>query len=285
MSDSIADDILRSGYDRWLRLEEEKAAISDDLKELMAELKGQGFTPKALRESFRRVRYAGDAAIEEHDALVDLYVTSLTRDTRVRAREIIEEFPADHHPQPHTEAGLPEVTASGERITEPAHSDPSGVAADAGFDPASEAEEAAPVSSATPMQEGSEPTEAHNLGSAGSTPAPATISTEASQERAQTATGVGTGGDNLGPASRSSAPAKTDAPTDQSQASGDGQSQHNSGVRVASVGTQSPHPACKRPALCGGYSNLALCQSCKEAAGLTPVVAGGVEVEHHGQVH
>jgi len=74
---SIADDILRNGFERWQRLEGEKQAISDDLKELFAELKGQGFDSKALRASFRTVAKAGDVAVEEHNALVDLYVGSL----------------------------------------------------------------------------------------------------------------------------------------------------------------------------------------------------------------
>lgn len=76
-SNSIADDILRNGFERWQRLEGEKQAISDDLKELFAELKGQGFDSKALRASFRMVAKAGDVAVEEHNALVDLYVGSL----------------------------------------------------------------------------------------------------------------------------------------------------------------------------------------------------------------
>ncbi len=76
---SIADDLLRNGYERWLLLEAAKAEVSDDIKELMAELKGHGFTPKAVRESFRRVRDMGDADQQEHDAIVDLYVASLTR--------------------------------------------------------------------------------------------------------------------------------------------------------------------------------------------------------------
>lgn len=79
MTESIADDLLLNGYNRWLRLEEEKAAIGDDLKELFAELKGHGFTPKAVRESFRRVRNIDNADQQEHDAIVDLYVASLTR--------------------------------------------------------------------------------------------------------------------------------------------------------------------------------------------------------------
>lgn len=86
-TDSISDDLLRTGYQRWLRLEEEKAAIGDDLKELFAEYKGHGFVPKALRESFRRVRNIDDADQQEHDAIVDLYVTSLTRGTRAYTRE------------------------------------------------------------------------------------------------------------------------------------------------------------------------------------------------------
>lgn len=87
MTDSIADDLLRNGYDRWLRLEEAKAEVSDDIKELMAELKAAGFTPKALRESFRRVRNIGDADQQEHDAIVDLYVASLTRARPAPAHE------------------------------------------------------------------------------------------------------------------------------------------------------------------------------------------------------
>ena len=84
---SIADDILRNGYERWLRLEEAKAEVSDDIKELMAELKGHGFTPKAVRESFRRVRDLNDADKQEHDAIVDLYVASLTRARPAPAHE------------------------------------------------------------------------------------------------------------------------------------------------------------------------------------------------------
>lgn len=96
--DSVADDMLRAGYERWYRLEEEKSAIGEDLKELFAELKGNGFTPKALRESFRRVRNINDADQQEHDAIVDLYVSSLTgaRPAREARVEIIDEFPVEH---------------------------------------------------------------------------------------------------------------------------------------------------------------------------------------------
>lgn len=37
--------------DRILKLEEEKQAVADDIKELWAEIKGQGFDMKALRKT------------------------------------------------------------------------------------------------------------------------------------------------------------------------------------------------------------------------------------------
>ncbi|UJW87917.1 GapR family DNA-binding domain-containing protein [Devosia sp. SL43] len=76
-SNSIADDLLRNGYERWARLEGEKAAISEDLKELFGELKANGLDGKALRAAFRKVAKAGDTEADLHDATVDLYVGSL----------------------------------------------------------------------------------------------------------------------------------------------------------------------------------------------------------------
>lgn len=129
-TDSVAEDMLRAGYERWLRLEEEKDAIGGDLKELFAELKGNGFTPKALRESFRRVRNIGDASQQEHDAIVDLYVAALTGARPARTREddihhdadgvvIVEEIPAVVSPaQPNGEK--PETPAVAAAVGETA---------------------------------------------------------------------------------------------------------------------------------------------------------------------
>jgi len=78
MADALADDLLRSGYDRWTRLEEAKAIVAEDLKELFAELKASGFDGKALRAAFRHVAKMDDLASQEHEAVVDLYVASLT---------------------------------------------------------------------------------------------------------------------------------------------------------------------------------------------------------------
>lgn len=91
---SVSDDMLRSFFQRWQRLEEEKQTISDDLKELFAEAKGQGFDTKAMRAVFREE--VGDRAErQEFDAICDLYRASL-RKPHARpapARENIEEFP------------------------------------------------------------------------------------------------------------------------------------------------------------------------------------------------
>jgi uncharacterized protein (UPF0335 family) len=97
MSTSVADDMIRAYFDRWQRLEEEKRTISDDLKELFAEARGNGLDTKALRAVFRE--QVGDkTARDEFDAICDLYRASLERPRAHpahSARGIIEEFDAE----------------------------------------------------------------------------------------------------------------------------------------------------------------------------------------------
>lgn len=89
MSGNVADELVQSGYRRWLLIEEARAAASEDAKELMAELKSAGLDPKVARAAFRRQRDSEDfqksAENEEFEALVDLYLASLARDAHVRA--------------------------------------------------------------------------------------------------------------------------------------------------------------------------------------------------------
>jgi uncharacterized protein (UPF0335 family) len=72
---------VRSLFERWQRLEEQKAEIADDLKELFAEAKGNGFNTKALRIAFRDEVADGDAkAKAKRDSLdgdVALYRAAL----------------------------------------------------------------------------------------------------------------------------------------------------------------------------------------------------------------
>lgn len=81
---SIADDQVRSAFQRWKNLEEEKARIADDLKELFAEQKAHGHDTKAMRAAFRLKVKMDEARPEdaEHEALVDLYLSALSAPSR-----------------------------------------------------------------------------------------------------------------------------------------------------------------------------------------------------------
>lgn len=77
MSDhGIARDQLRAFIERIERLEEEKKAISDDIKDVFAEAKGTGFDIKVMR-TIIRIRKQDDNERAEHDAILDLYLHAL----------------------------------------------------------------------------------------------------------------------------------------------------------------------------------------------------------------
>jgi uncharacterized protein (UPF0335 family) len=68
----IAADRLKSFIERIERLEEEKAAIANDVKEVYAEAKSSGFDTKIMRQIVRlRKMEAHDR--EEQEQLLDLY--------------------------------------------------------------------------------------------------------------------------------------------------------------------------------------------------------------------
>jgi uncharacterized protein (UPF0335 family) len=73
---SFAKDQLRSIVERVERLEEEKQALSDDIKEVYAEAKGNGFDTKVLR-TVVRLRKQDQAERQESEALLDLYMHAL----------------------------------------------------------------------------------------------------------------------------------------------------------------------------------------------------------------
>ena len=70
---SIARDQIRSVVERIERLEEEKQAIADDIKEVYAEAKANGFDAKVLRQIVR-IRKQDTAERQEQQALLDLYL-------------------------------------------------------------------------------------------------------------------------------------------------------------------------------------------------------------------
>jgi uncharacterized protein (UPF0335 family) len=73
---SFAGDQLRSIVERIERLEEEKAALSEDIKEVYAEAKGNGFDTKILR-TVVRLRKQDSSERAEQEALLDLYMHAL----------------------------------------------------------------------------------------------------------------------------------------------------------------------------------------------------------------
>jgi uncharacterized protein (UPF0335 family) len=76
MTTGFAKDRLRSFCERVERLEEEKKALSDDIKEVFFEAKGEGFLVKNLRKVIRE-RKMDKADFQEFEAVDDLYKTAL----------------------------------------------------------------------------------------------------------------------------------------------------------------------------------------------------------------
>jgi uncharacterized protein (UPF0335 family) len=75
-SGGIAGDRLLSFVERIERLEEEKAALAGDIREVYSEAKGTGFDVKALREIVRE-RKQDAADRQEREAILDCYRRAL----------------------------------------------------------------------------------------------------------------------------------------------------------------------------------------------------------------
>lgn len=73
---TVAAGQLRAFIERIERLAEEKQTIADDIKDVYAEAKGNGFHTKAIRELIR-LRKQDSAERQEHEAIVDLYRAAL----------------------------------------------------------------------------------------------------------------------------------------------------------------------------------------------------------------
>ena len=77
MSDEIiAKDQLKSIVERIEKLEEEKKAISDDIRDIYMEAKGNGFDIKVLRQVIS-LRKKEQSERDEQEAIKDLYMQAL----------------------------------------------------------------------------------------------------------------------------------------------------------------------------------------------------------------
>ncbi|MFP6748748.1 MAG: DUF2312 domain-containing protein [Alphaproteobacteria bacterium] len=72
----IAADRLRQFIERIERLEEEKAAMASDVREVYAEAKTVGFDPKVMRQIIK-LRKMDSADQQEMEALIDTYKHAL----------------------------------------------------------------------------------------------------------------------------------------------------------------------------------------------------------------
>lgn len=75
-SQTIAAGQLRSLIERIERLESEKKTIGDDIKDVYAEAKGNGFDTKAIRTIIKQ-RKKDQAEREEEETILDLYKAAL----------------------------------------------------------------------------------------------------------------------------------------------------------------------------------------------------------------
>ena len=73
---NVAADQLKSLIERIERLEEEKAALAGDIKDVYAEAKANGFDVKVLRKIIS-MRKRDFAERQEEDAILELYLQAI----------------------------------------------------------------------------------------------------------------------------------------------------------------------------------------------------------------
>jgi uncharacterized protein (UPF0335 family) len=73
---TVAGERLRLFLERVERLEEEKKEIADQVKEVYAEAKGEGYDTKVMRQIIR-LRKMDSADRQEQEALLELYLSAI----------------------------------------------------------------------------------------------------------------------------------------------------------------------------------------------------------------
>ncbi len=72
----VSAERLRSFVERIERLEEEKAALAGDIREVYSEAKGSGFDVKVMRQVMR-LRKLDKSARDEQEAVLETYLRAL----------------------------------------------------------------------------------------------------------------------------------------------------------------------------------------------------------------
>jgi uncharacterized protein (UPF0335 family) len=76
MSDMVAADELRLLIERIERLEEDKKAVSDDIREVYSEAKSRGYDAKIMRQIIK-LRAMEKHERQEWEAVLDTYISAL----------------------------------------------------------------------------------------------------------------------------------------------------------------------------------------------------------------
>jgi len=76
MIDNVDGGHLRAFIERIEKLEEEKLAIADDIRDVYAEAKGTGFDPKIIRKIVS-LRKQDKSKREEESEILDIYLSAL----------------------------------------------------------------------------------------------------------------------------------------------------------------------------------------------------------------
>ena len=89
---NLARDHLRAFIERIERLEEEKATLMEDIREIYAEAKGTGFAPKIMRQVVRIRKIEPDQR-QEQEYVLDTYLSALgmleqSGEEKVRSQEV-----------------------------------------------------------------------------------------------------------------------------------------------------------------------------------------------------
>lgn len=92
-AEGVAADELRQFIERIERLEEEKAGVAGDIKEVYAEAKGRGFDTKTMRRIIS-IRKKDHSERLEEEAILELYLQALgmLADTRLGRAAVSREF-------------------------------------------------------------------------------------------------------------------------------------------------------------------------------------------------
>jgi uncharacterized protein (UPF0335 family) len=88
----IAGERLKSFIERIERLEEEKKALAEDIKEVFAEAKGVGFDVKTMRQIIK-LRKMDQDDLDEQEALLDTYKRALGMLPEIKSDRDSEEKP------------------------------------------------------------------------------------------------------------------------------------------------------------------------------------------------